>query len=47
MYPTESKKFYTVEIQQLKNYLNQEFVPDAPNRVLVNDVPFLIQREIV
>ena len=36
----EAKKLYTDEIQRHKNYLNQEFDPDAPNQVWVSDVTY-------
>ncbi len=37
----EAKKLYADEIQRHKNYLNQEFDPDAPNQVWVSDVTIL------
>ena len=36
----EAKKLYADEIQRHKNYLNQEFDPDAPNQVWVSDVTY-------
>jgi len=36
----EAKKLYANEIQRHKNYLNQEFDPDAPNLVWVSDVTY-------
>ena len=36
----EAKKLYTDEIQRHKNYLNQEFDPDAPDQVWVSDVTY-------
>ena len=35
-----SKSFYTDEARKHKNYLNQEFDPDAPNKVWVSDITY-------
>jgi len=36
----EAKKLYVDESQRHKNYLNQEFDPDAPNQVWASDVTY-------
>lgn len=36
----EAKKLYTDDIKRHKNYLNQEFDPDAPNQVCVSDIAY-------
>ena len=36
----EAKKLYTDDIKRHKNYLNQEFDPDAPNQVWVSDITY-------
>ena len=36
----EAKKLYTDDMKRLKNYLNQEFDPDAPNQVWVSDITY-------
>ncbi len=35
-----SKSLYTDEARKHKNYLNQEFDPDAPNKVWVSDITY-------
>lgn len=36
----EAKKLYTDDMKRHKNYLNQEFDPDAPNQVWVSDITY-------
>ena len=36
----EAKSLYTDEARKHKNYLNQEFDPDAPNKVWVSDITY-------
>ena len=36
----EAKKLYTDDMKRYKNYLNQEFDPDAPNQVWVSDITY-------